>query len=248
MIYIKICLRRDSDLKKICQILENYRQISGGHYLSYNVMRYSSSGEAPYRGLDYGMSHCEDKELDLMISDLQEEEDITYLKEVRKRYPQVELMVISRSGFPAEACVIPEIRPALLLKRPLDMGDLKQWIGELCQCISSRKGEEKGCFTFRENSLRRRIPYSMIQYYETINKKVRIYSVQGMYEFYDSFCRIQDELPEEFVRCHRSFIVNTSYVTGINLEKQYIMLSENNTVPISKKYRNQVENYIARCV
>ena len=63
----------------------------------------------------------------------------------------------------------------------------------------------------------------------------------GEYEFYDSFSRMEAGLPEEFVRCHRSHIINLSYLTFVDFAHFQIELNGKILIPISKKYRKQVE-------
>lgn len=54
---------------------------------------------------------------------------------------------------------------------------------------------------------------------------------------------IEEKLIEytEFVRCHKSYIVNTNYVKDIsgNARAYYLHLSSNNTVPVSRKFKKE---------
>ena len=49
-----------------------------------------------------------------------------------------------------------------------------------------------------------------------------------------------EELPDTFIRCHQSFIVNRDYVR--NVEGNQFLLSSGNVIPISKKYAKNVKD------
>ena len=55
-------------------------------------------------------------------------------------------------------------------------------------------------------------------------------------------------LPEYFIRCHRSYIVNAMYVSRLNLSQSVIHISEKYIVPVSKKYKSFVNNRLKHIV
>lgn len=61
---------------------------------------------------------------------------------------------------------------------------------------------------------------------------------------YGSLYKIEAELPKDFfIRIHRSFIVNKSYLKHYN--KKEIKLKNNELLPIGKKYSNTVVDYLS---
>ena len=60
------------------------------------------------------------------------------------------------------------------------------------------------------------------------------------YETYSSFSKIQDCLPENFVRCHKSFIVNVKNISDINSNKNTILFSPNESCSIGGKYKHEI--------
>ena len=60
------------------------------------------------------------------------------------------------------------------------------------------------------------------------------------YETYSSFSKIEDCLPENFVRCHKSFIANIDNISDINYSKNTILFSHNNSCSIGAKYKNNI--------
>ena len=60
------------------------------------------------------------------------------------------------------------------------------------------------------------------------------------YETYSSFSKIQDCLPENFVRCHKSFIVNVKNITNVNSIANTILFPNNSNCFIGSKYKNEI--------
>jgi len=52
---------------------------------------------------------------------------------------------------------------------------------------------------------------------------------------------LEDKLPNNFMRCHRSYIINMNYVTQINLEEAFI---KDDTIPISARYKDEIKAFI----
>ena len=59
------------------------------------------------------------------------------------------------------------------------------------------------------------------------------------YETYSSFSKISDMLPYNFVRCHKSYIVNMEKITDIDLSENCITLTSNDKCYIGPKYKDE---------
>lgn len=59
------------------------------------------------------------------------------------------------------------------------------------------------------------------------------------YETYSSFSRISDMLPYNFVRCHKSYIVNIDKITDIDLMDNIITFSPKDKCYIGPKYKEK---------
>ena len=66
------------------------------------------------------------------------------------------------------------------------------------------------------------------------------------YETYNSFNKLQNILPDNFIRCHTSYIVNKDNISNINCNKNKITFQNNTSCGIGPKYKNnlmEVFNY-----
>lgn len=60
------------------------------------------------------------------------------------------------------------------------------------------------------------------------------------YETYSSFNKLKSILPDNFIRCHKSYIVNTNNIANINSNKNQIIFHNNITCGIGPKYKNNL--------
>lgn len=88
---------------------------------------------------------------------------------------------------------------------------------------------------------------SDIQYIRRDGMKLVYHTEAREYETYSSFSKIQDVLPDNFVRCHKSYIVNVHNITNIEPSTNTISFGNNNQCLIGPKYKNNfmevLDNY-----
>ena len=76
--------------------------------------------------------------------------------------------------------------------------------------------------------------------------KLLYHTSHGIFETYNSFSKIENDLPENFVRCHKSFIVNVNNIVNISLPHSTITFKNDDICYIGPKYKNcfmEVINY-----
>lgn len=59
------------------------------------------------------------------------------------------------------------------------------------------------------------------------------------YRIYSSFSKIENSLPSNFIRCHKSYIVNMNNISSIKLNENIIFLKDNSICYIGPKYKKQ---------
>ena len=179
--------------------------------------------------------------VDLIFFEVSDREELETLRRIRE--DDVEAVIIYDGSVSPEEMVVPDIRPLSLMRKPFGEGTVRHVMGDLCLYLMREK--DRDCFSHRficqDKTRRLVVPYSSIYYFETRNKRIVMVTSGGEYEFYDTFSRMEAGLPEGFVRCHRSYIVNLAYLTGVDFAHFQMELDHRINIPISKKYRNQVE-------
>ena len=85
-----------------------------------------------------------------------------------------------------------------------------------------------------------------VLYIKKDNMKLTYHTQFQDYSSYIAFNKIEKTLPRNFVRCHKSYIVNIDCINTIDTIKNYIYLYNNDVCPIGPKYKNnllEVINY-----
>lgn len=70
--------------------------------------------------------------------------------------------------------------------------------------------------------------------------KIIYHTITANYEAYSSFSKIELSLPNNFVRCHKSYVVNVNHVKNILENKNLIVLTNNETCLIGPKYKSKL--------
>lgn len=81
------------------------------------------------------------------------------------------------------------------------------------------------------------IAESDIKYIKKDGMKLIFHTESRDYEIYSSFLKIQDSLPNNFVRCHKSFIANIDNVTKVESTNNIVYFN-NSSCDIGPKYKN----------
>ena len=87
------------------------------------------------------------------------------------------------------------------------------------------------------------IDESEVEYIKRDGMKLIFHTNYRDYEIYSSFMKIKDKLPDNFIRCHKSFIVNVNNITKIEPITNSIYFS-NDTCDIGPKYKKELMEVI----
>lgn len=122
---------------------------------------------------------------------------------------------------------------AYLFKNALTVDLLSDTLTRLFNDISGNsrkflKIDNKGTF----------VDLSDIQFIEKNGMKLIYHTSHTKYETYNSFSKIESKLPENFVRCHKSFIANINNIVHISLSNNCVVFKNNSVCYIGPKYKN----------
>lgn len=70
------------------------------------------------------------------------------------------------------------------------------------------------------------------------NMQLVFYTKSNIYTSYSSFNKLKNCLPDNFVRCHKSFVVNINNITNIDFNTNTIYFKDNIKCYIGPKYKN----------
>ncbi len=83
------------------------------------------------------------------------------------------------------------------------------------------------------------IDETQIQYIKRDGMKLIFHTSSRDYESYSSFNKIQDKLPDNFVRCHKSYIVNLNTIKNVDPVALTIYFNKDTFCSIGPKYKKE---------
>ena len=81
-----------------------------------------------------------------------------------------------------------------------------------------------------------------IKFIKRDGMKLVFYTDNKQYEIYNSFAKLENELPSNFVRCHKSYIANVNRVANVDMKNNIIFFDDNNSTDcyIGPKYKDKL--------
>ena len=122
---------------------------------------------------------------------------------------------------------------AYLIKNTITLDSLSETLARLFDDISNNtnkflKIDNKGTF----------VDLNDIQFIEKRGMKLIYHTFNRDYETYNSFAKMEENLPENFVRCHKSYIANINNISNISSSSNTIVFKNNSVCYIGPKYKN----------
>lgn len=142
--------------------------------------------------------------------------------------------VIFVTGYIEYCTAVYETEHIYFLVKPVNGQELQQALRKALERLNS--GPEK-LLTLRSRTMIQRIPLSAIRYIESRARKVIIYYGSTSYEHYSTLTDLLNQLPENFIHCHKSFCVNMEHI--VRMEPDRFILSDEKTIPISQTKRTE---------
>ena len=121
------------------------------------------------------------------------------------------------------------------LCKPITKERLEETILRLFDDIQDSISNKKYIRLDNKNTI---IDENEVQYIKRDGMKVIFHTDSRDYEVYSSFTKLQNKLPNNFVRCHKSFIANVNNITRLEPAYNLIYFKNDNTCYIGPKYKN----------
>lgn len=180
-----------------------------------------------------------EKPVDLLYYEFRKGQEVGELRTFRRRYGDAMVMLITDPAVSPLEYLRPGVAPDSLLLRPLTKKRLESVNAEFMGSFFERfdRKETESCFLVDTRGEKIFIPFFHIYYFEARDKKLFVRTKNEEYAFYDTIEGLGKQLPEQFRRCHRSYIVNVDKIVRIRPGENYIELNDQLGVPISRSYK-----------
>lgn len=173
--------------------------------------------------------------VDVLILDINLNSNISGIdlaKQIRKNNKNI--YIIFSTGHLEYSLVAYSVKTFDYLPKPITIERLETTLIRLLEDIqfSNKK------FIYINN--RTVINNSEINYIKKDGMKLIFCTNSQNYETYNSFNKIQSILPDNFIRCHKSYIANTENISNINTHSNKINFNNNLSCEIGPKYKNNL--------
>lgn len=197
-----------------------------------------------YVGIDIsGIGSVEsNRAVELIFYEVRSEKDSHNLFQLRRMYPEAEIVIVASHKVFPEYYLTLDIRPSAYLPDPCEKEKRKEQIHNLFLYLFRKRMEihSDNRFVIDTDEGKRFLLYDRIICFEAFEKKIKVYYGNEQLSFYGTLKELEVMLPSCFVRCHRSYIINSMYVNEMNHKHNTIILENKLVIPISKKYKNKM--------
>ena len=129
------------------------------------------------------------------------------------------------------------------LLKPLSEEKLDEVLERALEEVNRRKTQEKKQLLIQTRNRNYNLDQSAIFYLESRGKKVEIHTPGETITVYASISKLEEQLGNNFYRCHRGYLVNLAYIAEYRTDR--IRLSNGEEVYLAKeKYQSFVKTYM----
>lgn len=180
------------------------------------------------------------KYADLIIAEVARIEDLKQIRHIRRYFSSAGLLLVSTVQVSPEYYLIPEISPDMLLLKPYTYSKVCKLLHRMFSWFYKERYEEhrlKKLLEIQINGEFYYFNYAEIFYLEARDKKIILHTRYQEFSFYNSLQKLEENLPQYFIRCHRSYIVNFMFIQKADLMNSLFYLDKKTVIPISQKYK-----------
>lgn len=119
---------------------------------------------------------------------------------------------------------------------------IRECLSSVQERIRQERLDESEFYTIKVFDTIHNIPMRQILYFETSPQKHRIvvHTDTEIVEFFGNLQTIEDAIGANFLRTHRSFLVNKARIHAINLKEDCVELANGETCPLSRKVKKNL--------
>lgn len=176
--------------------------------------------------------------LDIAIVDVSASDGIDTARKIRRLFPKTEILIMSDLSVSPVKYLCPSIRASALLLRPMCKGwdeAVKEFF--LVFMTAQKTVGNKETLRIENRKGIFRIPFEKIYYLEAREKKVFVRTQIEEIGISETLEKMLEKMPSNFMRCHRSFVVNTDQIIQVSLNENMVYLKDGMLVPLSRSYR-----------
>ena len=181
------------------------------------------------------LKYVDNKPVDELVLDIRLESSITGIDIANKvREKNRDCYIIFTTAHSEYVFLAYQCKTFDYLCKPITKERLEETVLRLFKDINGSTSKNKYIKLDNKNTI---INEDEVQFIKRDGMKIIFHTNSRDYEVYSSFTKLQDQLPENFVRCHKSFIANVNNITKLEPASNLIYFRNNSTCDIGPKYK-----------
>lgn len=164
---------------------------------------------------------------------------------VRRHFPAgCGTQVIYISGYIEYCTPVYETEHTYFLLKPIKQEDFNAAIDK---ALKNLQGADFTPVAIQHGGAVTMVNPAEIEYVESDRRKVRLFATSGeVHVTYATLGQMIDMLPDDFVQCHKSYIVNMAHIT--ELRTASVLLRSGAEIPVSQRQRKSIRDLFYRYV
>lgn len=159
---------------------------------------------------------------------------------IRKQMENHTMQIIYISGKQSYAQQLFKVQPMEFLVKPISEEQIEETLALALKIV----GRSIKRFEFQLGKDYYYVPYGEILCFVSDGRKIRLITTSGEMEFYGKLKNIIEELPEDFLVIHKSYVVNKQRIARYTYET--VKLDDGRELPISQAQRKQVREKLLK--
>lgn len=185
---------------------------------------------------------CEREAVDVLFLDI-DLPDLSGIEIAENiRHTNQKTMIVFVTAYPDFALQCTKFHTYAYILKPFHETDIYQVLEDM---YAMYHGLE--CFNFITIAIGTgsvKLQYQDIFYISSGRNKVKFVTAEGIYESYTTLKKVLEDLGDEFVRCHQSYIVNLRHI--VMRGRTFCLLDNGNRVPVSRNFTVELKQAYAK--
>lgn len=183
--------------------------------------------------------HLENNNCDILFLDIMVNETNSVdwsIENVKNKNTQIIFM----TAFPAEAYLLSESRFCYYIIKPRLTDEMLK--SALSKALLNITKKDTNLTTIKIGHNNYTINFQDVLYIESLNNSLKLHLTKGEMIIYSTLKDFSKNLPMNFLKVHKSYVVNMNHITGFKPHK--FTVDNGDEIPIpTKKYSNVTEQY-----
>lgn len=214
-------------------ILNKFTKMLESIFLKYN---YDATVAFQSTDADSILTFVNSNKTDVLILDINLKSNITGLQLAEKiRETNKDCYIIFTTGHLEYAIVAYKLKTFDYLPKPITYERLEDTIVRLFEDINGQP--KKYIKIDNKNTL---IDENEINYIKRDGMKLVFNTDNKDYEAYTSLNKVQESLPNNFIRCHKSYVANVNKIVNVEPVSNMLFFANNSSCEIGPKYKKSL--------